>query len=53
MQQASLADLAGIHIGHFSDSRRPTGCTVVLCPEGVTAGVAVVGAAQVRAKLIY
>lgn len=45
MQQASLADLAGIHIGHFSDSRRPTGCTVVLCPEGVTAGVAVVGAA--------
>ncbi len=45
MQQASLADLAGIHIGHFSDPRRPTGCTVILCPEGATAGVAVVGAA--------
>lgn len=45
MHQACLTDLAGIHIGHYSDHRRPTGCTVVLCPEGATAGVAVVGAA--------
>jgi len=45
MKQASLRDLEGIHVGHFSDSRRPTGCTVVLCPEGATAGVSVVGAA--------
>jgi L-aminopeptidase/D-esterase-like protein len=45
MLQACLTDLFGIHIGHFSDPRRPTGCTVILCPEGATAGVAVVGAA--------
>lgn len=45
MNTACLSDLTGIHIGHYSDPRRPTGCTVVLCPEGATAGVAVVGAA--------
>lgn len=45
MKLASLSDLSGIHIGHFTDTRRPTGCTVVLCPEGATGGVAVVGAA--------
>lgn len=45
MKQASIADLAGIHIGHFTDTRRPTGCTVILCPEGAVGGVAVVGAA--------
>ncbi|MFZ9615140.1 MAG: P1 family peptidase [Fluviibacter sp.] len=45
MKQALLTDLAGIRIGHFTDTRRPTGCTVVLCPEGAVGGVAVVGAA--------
>jgi len=45
MTPASISHLTGIRIGHFSDSRRPTGCTVVLCPEGATGGVAVVGAA--------
>jgi len=35
----------GVHIGHYDDSRRPTGCTVCLYPEGATAGVSVVGAA--------
>lgn len=45
MKPACLSDLSGIHIGHFTDTRRPTGCTVVLCPEGATGGVAVVGAA--------
>ncbi len=45
MKQASITDLAGIRIGHFTDARRPTGCTVVLCPDGVVGGVAVVGAA--------
>ncbi|MGI9142790.1 MAG: P1 family peptidase [Fluviibacter sp.] len=45
MKQALITDLAGIHIGHFTDTRRPTGCTVVLCPDGVVGGVAVVGAA--------
>ena len=45
MKQALITDLAGIRIGHFTDARRPTGCTVILCPDGVVGGVAVVGAA--------
>jgi L-aminopeptidase/D-esterase-like protein len=26
----SLTDVAGIRVGHYTDSRRPTGCTVIL-----------------------
>ena len=40
-----IARVQGIRIGHFTDSRRPTGCSVVLCPEGAVAGVDVRGAA--------
>ncbi|MGM9513038.1 P1 family peptidase [Roseateles sp. DB2] len=40
-----LCDVAGLRLGHWTDSRRPTGCSVVLCPQGVTAGVDVRGAA--------
>jgi len=35
----------GIRVGHFTDTRRPTGCSVVLCPEGAVGGVDVRGAA--------
>lgn len=35
----------GIQIGHFSDDRRPTGCTVVIARQGAVAGVDVRGAA--------
>ena len=45
MYPGSIADIAGLQVGHFTDSRRPTGCTVLLCPEGVVAGVDVRGAA--------
>lgn len=41
----SIADVAGIKVGHFTDSRRPTGCTVILAEEGAIAGVDVRGAA--------
>jgi len=41
----SLTSLQGILVGHYTDDRRPTGCTVVLCPEGAVAGVDVRGAA--------
>jgi L-aminopeptidase/D-esterase-like protein len=37
--------LPGVMIGHDTDDRRPTGVTVVLLPEGTTAGVDVRGAA--------
>lgn len=40
-----LCDVAGLRLGHWTDSRRPTGCSVILCPQGVTAGVDVRGAA--------
>jgi L-aminopeptidase/D-esterase-like protein len=39
------ATLPGVLIGHDTDDRRPTGVTVVLLPEGTTAGVDVRGAA--------
>jgi len=41
----SLTCLQGILVGHYTDQRRPTGCTVVLYPEGAVAGVDVRGAA--------
>ena len=41
----TIIDVQGIEIGHFTDSRRPTGCTVILTPAGAVAGVDVRGAA--------
>lgn len=41
----SIVDVAGLAVGHFTDTRRPTGCTVVLVPEGAACGVDVRGAA--------
>jgi L-aminopeptidase/D-esterase-like protein len=40
----SLTDVRGLSVGHFTDARRPTGCTVVLTPQGAVAGVDVRGA---------
>ena len=40
-----LTAVAGLRVGHFTDARRPTGCTVVLCDGGAVAGVDVRGAA--------
>ena len=41
----SLTDVAGLRVGHFTDPRRPTGCTVVLCEDGAVCGVDVRGGA--------
>ncbi|MFI4931685.1 MAG: P1 family peptidase [Burkholderiales bacterium] len=41
----SITDVQGLKVGHDTNSRRPTGCTVVLCEAGVTCGVDVRGAA--------
>ena len=43
--KGTLTDVAGIKVGHFTDARRTTGCTVILTEEGATAGVDVRGAA--------
>ena len=41
----AITDVAGLLVGHFTDSRRPTGCSVVLVPDGAVGGVDVRGAA--------
>lgn len=41
----AITDVAGIRVGHHTDARRPTGCTVVLAESGAVAGVDVRGAA--------
>src|SRR5262245_13655050 len=40
-----ITDVDGIKVGHFTDSRRPTGCTVILYEKGAVAGVDVRGSA--------
>lgn len=34
----SITDVGGIRVGHFTDPRRPTGCTVLLFDQAATAG---------------
>ncbi|WP_427912796.1 P1 family peptidase [Ramlibacter sp. MMS24-I3-19] len=43
--QGAITDVRGIEVGHHTDTRRPTGCTVVLAREGAVGGVDVRGAA--------
>jgi len=45
MYPGTLTDVAGLEVGHFTDTRRPTGCSVVIAREGAVAGVDVRGAA--------
>ena len=40
-----LTDVAGLRVGHFTDTRRPTGCTVVLAEAGAVCSVDVRGGA--------
>ena len=44
-QMTSLCSVNGLQVGHFTHPKRPTGCTVVLTPQGAVAGVDVRGAA--------
>jgi len=41
----AITDVPGVRVGHFTDSQRPTGCTVVLTEAGAVGGVDVRGAA--------
>ncbi|MBT9487773.1 MAG: P1 family peptidase [Rubrivivax sp.] len=41
----SITDIAGLQVGHHTLAARATGCTVVLCPQGVVCGVDVRGGA--------
>ncbi len=42
---SSITDVGGVEVGHFNDSRRPTGCTVIITRAGAVGGVDVRGAA--------
>jgi L-aminopeptidase/D-esterase-like protein len=41
----AITDVGGVEVGHFTDARRPTGCSVVIVRDGAVAGVDVRGAA--------
>ena len=43
--EGALTDIEGLKVGHFTETRRPTGCTVVLAERGAVAGVDVRGSA--------
>jgi L-aminopeptidase/D-esterase-like protein len=43
--RSAITDIGGIKVGHFTDPRKPTGCTVILVEDGAVAGVDVRGAA--------
>lgn len=44
-ESGCITDIPGVLAGHFTDTRRPTGCTVVIAPEGAVCGVDVRGSA--------
>jgi L-aminopeptidase/D-esterase-like protein len=44
-REGFITDVDGIKVGHFTEMRRPTGCTVVLYERGAVAGVDVRGSA--------
>lgn len=45
VMSGGLTDVPGVKVGHFTDSRRPTGCTAIICEAGALAGVDVRGSA--------
>ena len=45
MQSMNLVDIPGIRLGNAQNLAAATGCTVILCPAGATAGVDVRGGA--------
>jgi L-aminopeptidase/D-esterase-like protein len=45
MAPGAITDVAGLSVGHAAAAGRPTGCSVVLCPQGAVCGVAVRGGA--------
>jgi L-aminopeptidase/D-esterase-like protein len=39
VSDGSITDVPGVRVGHFTDSRRPTGCTAIVFDGEATAGV--------------
>jgi L-aminopeptidase/D-esterase-like protein len=43
---SAITDVSGIKVGHYTDKKAVTGCTVILCESGVVAGVDVSGSSS-------
>lgn len=41
--QKTIVDVPGIRVGHYTDLKRRTGCTVILCENGAVAGMDIRG----------
>jgi L-aminopeptidase/D-esterase-like protein len=48
----SLTDVPGIKVGHFTDTRRPTGCTAILFDSAAAAGVDYDGSAPGESQVV-
>src|SRR5215210_42587 len=48
----SLTDVPGIRVGHFTETRRPTGCTAILFDSAVAAGVDYNGSAPGESQVV-
>jgi len=48
----SLTDVPGIRVGHFTDTRRPTGCTAILFDAAAAAGVDYDGSAPGESQAV-
>lgn len=48
----SLTDVPGIRVGHFTDARRPTGCTAILFDAPAAAGVDYNGSAPGESQVV-
>lgn len=48
----SLTDVPGLTVGHFTDARRPTGCTVIIFNSAAAAGVDYDGSAPGESQTV-
>jgi L-aminopeptidase/D-esterase-like protein len=50
--RGSLTDVPGLKVGHFTDRRRPTGCTAILFDTAAAAGVDYNGSAPGESQVV-
>lgn len=53
MKEIKFTDIDGLKVGHAQNIEAATGCTVIICEEGATAGVDVRGGPLEQGKQIY
>ena len=50
--KGSLTDVPGLKVGHFTDARRPTGCTAILFDQPAAAGMDYDGSAPGESQAV-